>query len=83
MSKTITGILVDEEKIPYTFRRSFRMPKTNEWNSCIEADYHGSPIDIDDHGGGLEYALYFLRQNIALKRETKKADNPQRTTEEK
>jgi|WetSurMetagenome_2_1015567.scaffolds.fasta_scaffold56522_3 hypothetical protein len=77
MSKNITGILeVDGEEIPYTFRRSFRMPKTNEWNSCIEADYHGNPIDIDDHAGGLEYALCLLRQNIAIKRETIKADTP-------
>jgi hypothetical protein len=77
MRETINGILeVDGEKMPYTFKRSFRMPKTKEWNSCIEANYHGSQIAIDDHGGGLEYALCLLQQDIAIKRETKKADNP-------
>jgi hypothetical protein len=77
VSKAINGILdIDGEKISYTFRRTFQMPKSNEWNSTITADYHGSHIVINDHGGGLEYALNLLRQDIMLKRETKKTDSP-------
>lgn len=71
MSKVIHGMLeIDGEKIPYTFRHTFQLPKSKEWNSSIIADYHGHHIVIDDHGGGLEYALNLLRNDIALKKGT-------------
>ena len=63
---------VDGEKIAFTFRREYQLPQSKVWNSTIEADYSGVHIDIDDHGGGLEYAKILLRYAIRLKKELKK-----------
>ncbi len=65
MSKAITGELeVDGETITSTFRRTYQMPKSRDWNSIIEANYQGHYIGIDDHGGGLESAKILLQMNI-------------------
>jgi hypothetical protein len=73
MSNNTDGELeVDGEKIAFTFRRAYQLPRSKEWNSTIEAGYNGVHIDIDDHGGGLEYAKILLRHDIRLKKELKK-----------
>ena len=65
----ICGILkVDGEDVFYTFRRTYRMPN-QEWNYTIQATYKGESIDIDDHGGGLQYATALLQNNIIVKKE--------------
>jgi hypothetical protein len=74
MSKVLSSGTLEGngETVAYTYRRGFRLPKSNEWNNSIEADFHGHHIVIDDHGGGLEYALSLLRNDISLKQERKK-----------
>ncbi len=67
-----SGILdIDGEKIPYTYSRGERLPNSSEWNNYIEAEY-GSHISIDDHGGGLQYALNLLRNEIAIRKQNRK-----------
>ena len=73
MSDNTSGELdVDGEKIAFTFRRAYQLPRSKEWNSIIEADYNGLHIDIDDHGIGLEYAKNLLRYNILIKKDFNK-----------
>jgi hypothetical protein len=73
MSKGLIGLLdVEGEKIAYVFKRTYRLPKGNEWNFSIEAEYCGEHIVIDDHGGGLEYAKNLLMNNIMMKKQSKK-----------
>lgn len=72
MGKVLSsGIIdVDGEKIPYTYCRGERLPN-GEWNNYIEAHYDTS-ICIDDHGGGLQYALNLLRNEIEIQKSKRK-----------
>jgi hypothetical protein len=63
---------VDGEVIPYTFRPTFKLPN-QVWNYTIETIYNGEPIDIDDHGYGLEWATFLLENNISIKKDSRKS----------
>ena len=68
-----TGILAtDGEKIAYVYCQGEHLPKSAEWNNYIEATF-GGKICIDDHGGGLEYALSLLKNEIAIRKSNGKA----------
>ena len=65
-------IKVDGEIIPYTFRPTYQLPNQG-WNYTIEANYNSEPIEIDDHGYGLESAIILLENNISIKKDARKS----------
>jgi hypothetical protein len=68
-----TGTLaIDGEKIPYVYCQGELLPNSVEWNNYIEAIF-GGKICIDDHGGGLQYALDLLKNEIFIRKSNGKA----------
>jgi hypothetical protein len=55
------------ELIEYVYCRGERLPEGGGWNNYIKANFIGW-ICIYDHGGGVEYAICLLQNEIDIRK---------------